>query len=270
MSSRPFCERAVSWEDLPANCQGQYLVFRGMRKAEWQLETSLERTCLSSVGSLAHASTIEAELIREFRRRFHHYSHHSPNRNSMIQWLSLMQHYGAPTRLLDWTYSWQVAAYFAFENMTDEDEFCAIWAINQLWANMEATKLYQVGGPNTNFLNEQLDEDIEPEFEKMVMGHISVRAVFPVSPFLLDERLTIQKGIFLCPGDVKGSFLDNLLALSDLGNEHNVRKLILSRKDRMRALRELDQMNISRATLFPGLDGFAQSLKIYHFCLDPH
>jgi hypothetical protein len=44
----------------------------------------------------------------------------------------------------------------------------------------------------------------------------------------------------------------------------NVQKLVLSHTERLSALKMLHTMNISRATLFPGLDGFAQSLKVFH------
>lgn len=55
---------------------------------------------------------------------------------------ALAQHYGIPTRLLDWTYDINIAIYFAImglyeENITiNEDDFINIWAINinhQTW-----------------------------------------------------------------------------------------------------------------------------------------
>jgi hypothetical protein len=42
-----------------------------------------------------------------------------------------MQHHGAPTRLLDWTYSLHVAAYFGAESaIATEDADAAIWLLN--------------------------------------------------------------------------------------------------------------------------------------------
>ena len=52
----------------------------------------------------------------------------------MIHWglsVSTMQHHGAPTRLLDFTYSVYVAAYFALENA--DSDGCAVWAVNGPW-----------------------------------------------------------------------------------------------------------------------------------------
>jgi FRG domain len=62
--------------------------------------------------------------------------------NDLASWLALMQHYGTPTRFLDWTMSPFIAAYFAFE-----DEACglskrsAIWAINLNWLEQTGREL---------------------------------------------------------------------------------------------------------------------------------
>jgi hypothetical protein len=55
---------------------------------------------------------IEEGLLREFKRK----SSFSLSRAKPVhrlEWLALMRHYGAPTRLLDWTYSIYVAAFFS-------------------------------------------------------------------------------------------------------------------------------------------------------------
>ena len=71
---------------------------------------------------------IEERSLREFQRKYHHYSQHIPDSDNTLEWLSLMRHYGAPTRLLDFTYSFYVAAYFGTGGSRKRD--CAVWAIN--------------------------------------------------------------------------------------------------------------------------------------------
>jgi hypothetical protein len=61
---------------------------------------------------LGKAPRIESGLLRRFKRQAHHYISNPPEENDPLEWLALMQHYGAPTRLLDWTYSFFVALYF--------------------------------------------------------------------------------------------------------------------------------------------------------------
>jgi len=86
--------------------------------------------------------------------------------------------------------------------------------------------------------------------------------VFPVNPFRLNERLTIQRGVFLYPGDVGQSFEENLRALEGHENQwRNVCRSKIPRENMQAMLEELqEEANISEATRFPGLDGFSRSL----------
>ena len=84
--------------------------------------------------------------------------------------------------------------------------------------------------------------------------------IAPVQPFRMNERLTIQQGLFLCPGNVTSLFEDNLAAYAEPGFESHVHKIVVPATLREEILGELNSMNISRASLFPGIDGFAQSL----------
>jgi len=81
--------------------------------------------------------------------------------------------------------------------------------------------------------------------------------------FNLNERLIIQKGVFLCPGMVSASFQSNLEELGEWYKRDAVIKVYLrfDLKARIKALEELHKMNVDRATLFPGLDGFTASLQ---------
>jgi hypothetical protein len=88
-------------------------------------------------------------------------------------------------------------------------------------------------------------------------------------PFHLNERLTAQQGVFLCPADLCVSFADNLKAMSNWASESNVVKLRLELDDRsaIEFARNLKSMNLSFAALFPGLEGFARSIgqQMFHY-----
>jgi hypothetical protein len=83
--------------------------------------------------------------------------------------------------------------------------------------------------------------------------------VLPIEPERLSERLSIRQGTFLCAGNIKLPFMENLIAMARW--PENVIKFTLSFDHRGRALEKMRQMNVTRATLFPGLDGFAQSFR---------
>ncbi|MGH7373950.1 MAG: FRG domain-containing protein [Candidatus Rokuibacteriota bacterium] len=253
-------------------------IFRGQSN-DWPLATSLERACKEADGNLQRARLREAATIREFRRRYHHYAIHIPPTDHALPWLSLMQHYGAPTRLLDWTYSIDVAAYFAVEsvwkdrpgdNPNDPQQAAngkaAVWMLNATWATrMTADALRTAGRPEEHdyvMTTSKSDAD-EIHFGPTFIDPVEAEAcVCPVNPFVLNERLTLQKGVFTCVGEVGQSFEANLLAMEGTENPDYLMKLVIPR-DRLRAiLAELYEVNISLATLFPGLDGFAQALRI--------
>lgn len=241
-----------------SNCTS---IYRGHRCAAWLLETSLERACRRINDSLDDADKMEKALLREFRRRLHHYTVNVPNAEEPLRWLSLMQHHGAPTRLLDWTYSIYVASYFALEYATND---CVVWKIDKDWLKDEGFAVFTKDSRGTSIFRQKGDESVEKQFKVDVVDRDPIAAVIQANPFQLDERLTIQKGVFLYPCDARLSFEANLKAMSGWNDSSKVVKLKISSDERRTALKALHSMNISRATLFPGLDGFAQSLKVYH------
>lgn len=242
-------------------------LYRGQRSAAWPLQTSLERCCDRQRVSDVERPRIEHELLREFRRTYHQYATHVPQASSAIEWMSLMQHHGAPTRLLDFTYSIYVAAYFAIE-AADGD--AAVWACNGPWALQESLKLFASGSkPHVDRLSELFQEAHEALVGPVFLKSPYVRAACPLNPFRLNERLRVQKGAFIVPGDVTASFADNLKALPGYDSDDHVIQIIIPHGLRAKGLPQLFEMNISRTSLFPGLDGFAQSLSVYHSLFDP-
>jgi hypothetical protein len=76
----------------------------------------------------------------------------------------------------------------------------------------------------------------------------------------MNRRLILQQSVFVVPGDITRSFQENLRAVDP--DDRIVFEIPLS-DDRAfleEATRELFAMNMTSATLFPGLDGFARIL----------
>src|SRR5438132_925336 len=89
-----------SWGEIHGHSRPNW-IYRGQRSAEWGLSTSFDRFCEREGFMGVDRHRIERELLREFKRAYHHYSQHVPGADAVIEWTSLMQHHGAPTRLLD-------------------------------------------------------------------------------------------------------------------------------------------------------------------------
>lgn len=258
MAVRDWAHLLELWDGLrrPA---GTY-VFRGQRDATWGLTTSLHRALTDFGIPPANAERTEVGLVCRFRRQAHHFvGGLTPDRGKVIEWLALMQHFGAPTRVQDWTYSLFVAAFFALETAGGQS---AVWVVRRdLLLSSAARKLPRAFADG--LLRDGYSDDAA-SFTELFARNPSVPLVCPVNPYRLNERLSIQQGLFLVPGDIALSFEENLSAsLRGADPDGRVQKLVLpgTLAFRSEALSWLHGVNINASTLFPGLDGFARSLR---------
>jgi len=245
-------------------------IFRGHR-SKLPLESSLDLAVRYYRSELSEKHEAEKRILREFQRRYHQYSSDAPKDNDYLEWFSIMQHYGAPTRLLDFTYSPYVAAHFALEHVDPKKytgkQLFEIFAINIDWAMKKSAQEHpnsKKAGDFFGSLINNTDED-RRNFESYFMSKTPKNFACPFNPFRLTERITLQRGVFMCPGNVNSTFKDNLTALKDHDKKDNIVKFILKfDKDQIIKAREnLYDLNITHATLFPGLEGFAKSLAMY-------
>ncbi len=247
------------WRDLLERYEefkdGQWC-FRGGRRREGGFKTSLERAAVDRWGrSWEELPEIEEGLLRRFKREAHLFLANEPEEEDRIGWLSLMRHHGAPTRLLDWSYSFFVAVYFAVER-AEPGKPASLWAMDleAVWDRVYAM----------DHLRPLLARDPNAKQKATVdaiIGHDPRKPlVFRLNPWRMNRRLIVQQSLFLVPGDITRSFRDNLGALGDPGELVVEIPLITDRAFLREATRELLAMNMTSATLFPGLDGFARNL----------
>jgi hypothetical protein len=240
-------------------------IFRG-QPSDKHLSTSLERALLDYHIDLEEAPAIERKLISDFRRKYFG-SDHERVLNDTLYCLSLMRHHSAPMRLLDFNYSPYIAAFFAFndkipnEKEKNSGEVPVIWCLNTKWLRAALNDF-----PLTKYLiplRDRYTTRDDNSFKELYMGPNRQPFVFAENPTFLNERLIIQQGLFLCPGDVSKSFEDNIKSLGYWTDRNHILKLKfkLQNEAHIDAIKELLSMNISYATLFPGLDGFAKSYK---------
>jgi hypothetical protein len=106
--------RIDSWENFQAfyagldQSRGRWW-FRGQQSAGWPLETSLERV----TRGYRDRRLAGLFFINSFKKRAHQFLRTVPSEDDLLEWLAVMQHWGVPTRLLDFTTSAYVGLFFA-------------------------------------------------------------------------------------------------------------------------------------------------------------
>jgi len=240
---------ADSWDEDLGRFRSRF-AFRGLSDASYQLETTLIRLG----GDFA---TLEHHLIRNFKK----YAHgRGVVGNSFWHWISVAQHYGLPTRLLDWTYSPFIAMHFATANICKFDLDGAIWAVNYVTTRellpVPLRKKLDDEGANV-FTVEMLAELIESREQLAHMAGDD--SVIFFEPPAMEDRIVNQHAFFSVMPNPERTLCDCL-------REHPGmwRKIVIPAELKWEIRDKLDQANITERVLFPGLDGLSQWLKRHY------
>jgi hypothetical protein len=228
--------------------------FRGERDERWPLNSSLSRYLQNFHVARAAWAEQELRILRVFKRKAHQFLEKPPALEDDFQWLALMQHHGAPTRLLDFTWSPYVAAFFAMAHALEDS---VVWAMNPARVNSSRT-------PEPR----RMDPRVAGNFAKYFLEG-NRRFVWMGEPHTMNQRLIAQSGTFAVPG-VLDVPIEEVLSARD--PENILAKFVLAQSMRETAMRELYRMNITYATLFPDLDGLAKSLGYeleFHWAFNP-
>ena len=271
---------------------GNKVWYRGQASAypSWKLRPKVHRTLARNGDEVQLFDRgAEAEMTAQFLQRAHTRYDRCPALTDHCSWLCLMQHYGLPTRLLDWTESLLVAAWFAVsapvnpeeqgahkhgqpdeettERQTEED--AALWVLNPNELNVRfighaalpllSAERRAAGaseprdedeGEKGRPLSDLIAELVEPALHREMDYHPAILAVhYPE----FDLRMLLQHSMFTIHGS------PTPLEGVD-GAEHFLTKIIIpgEMKGNLRAC--LISLDIRRCTLFPDLDHLAKQL----------
>lgn len=273
----------------------QYL-FRGQANSEWNISHSLERFFFTTHGVGAHHVNIdEANILKEFMWKYPLYATSKlPCKEEPIEWLSIMQHYGAPTRLLDVTTSFFVAIFFATAGNFAKES--SVWAFNRHHLNNTIFERYRAdkgieSGPITEDIYNAYCLQIANEAVNNNCRNTPNNQLLIVKPLLCNERMSKQQGLFLAPTRIDCAFSEILsnyykikkddLSFGDFlneisGNEDPNRngnfliKINIPKSLNFHIINRLRSMNITYESLFPGLEGFCKSMSYPRFSLDEY
>ena len=204
----------------------------------------------------------ELDIVTQFRDEA---LIHLPNipKNDIQIWREYAQHYGVPTKLLDFTSNPLTAMYFACKG--NDEEKGIVWMIN--WQNYhQNTNSEDIHGNNLRESKLSVSEIVD----KAAQGNLILRNPVIYSPCYIDQRMSAQGSYFMLWGE------DDADLISQIGSEkvieakykhedkgrcaqYNDPTILyyfrIDKEQKKRNLLRLSRMGINEKTLFPGLDG---------------
>jgi hypothetical protein len=257
MAARPRERRVRNWEDFVQTVSrfeqgspftGRY-VFRGHADAGWALRTSLMRALEGHRLTAAQALEIERSAMLEFRKQAHLYV---PPRMAFADdtpgaW-AVMQHYGAPTRLLDWTRSPYVALYFAVSHLEGDG---AVWLLDAQTLHEAAQRRHPDLVP--------LPEDPEAR-AKILLDAEAPAVVYLTDLHVQTDRMAAQQLLFTLSPRILADHGQLIARTLDRAGDRAWQKLVVAEALKAEFMRRLRTMNITARTLFPGLDGVGRAI----------
>jgi hypothetical protein len=257
---------AESWDDvLEWSSRLSNWGFRGQREAWWTLQSSQERRIRvdRSYGSLSGHRQLDRKIVGErllssFRQLAPLYLPILPSDDDQAGWLALMQHYGGPTRLLDWTKCPFVGMYFALQEEPTEGNRSAVWAIDLNWLKRKEWEI--PGSPLTVH-----DPGAGFSYPNWLLDQSKIPLVVSIDLRWKNERMEAQKGFFLWKLYAETPLFDEMLMDMMLHSETMqspvIRKLEVIPELRRYFLERLREKNVCKPSLFPGRD-FCEPLKL--------
>ena len=218
--------------------------FRGQSDFSWELVPGLYRH--------KEGSYFERELNREFI--LHSQTLIDKQPSTILGWLVLMQHYGMPTRLLDWTESYLVALFFAVMDCKESID-AAIWVIRPAYINNASLKDHMIPIE----LDARLKDYILPWPDTRERN---IKAVYPAAfrPWWNNSRIVAQRGMFTIHGSSKEPLNRVIEQYNNLGLNMQAIKLLIPGKMKRKILHELRFTGITDFLLFPEVEGLCREI----------
>lgn len=258
-----------------------FFIYRGHPSVEYKLIPSIFRKFKQEDDkheywkySLSNENEMYMHFIKEAKLYIKNIDDNT--NEGYLEWMVYAQHFGVPTRLLDFTHNPLVALYFACSKEENKDG--AIWIINLMnYKKFHSKLLKNEANVNKNTTRNELIYEIISELKNGTLNC----SKFPIQfiPYYLDERMSTQASSFLLWGQDERPFEDmiekeNYINISSAKNgvsieyegksEEFILKILIPHEKKKTILEELDLLGVNPKSIFPGLDGIGKYIENYY------
>jgi hypothetical protein len=234
--------------------EAETLWFRGHRDSSWKLTPKLYRD--------EYKDADENEIRQEFESRaLQLIQGRTPT--GKWEWYFLMQHYGAPTRLLDWTDNPLLGLYFAVADHDSKDRDAAVWTLNPHWLNRKLRRGIEGAMlPDWKEANSYL-KNLEQAFEDHTLA--TARLPAAIDPPHVDRRLAAQSSRFVIFG-VNRDLMQVKAIKSELRRKRHLQMISIPREAIPAIQKELYSCGITHSFVFPDLEGLCREICRKQVC----
>lgn len=224
-------------------------IFRGQANSDWDLIPGVFRGA---------AEEAEYTYVQRFMHAAPSRYTNCPPLDDKASWLALMQHYGLPTRLLDWTCSIFCAAFFAAwssETPTNAATDGAVWALDLMRVNERTSGRRSMCGLHEFAAAPQDTRQfhlLNDAFCGAKQSTVPLYAVVPAPE--VDLRILVQQGMF--------TIHNTHIPLNKQNNSDEFcLKFVVPSESKQQVLDELSSIGIDASSLFPDLQHLARHIR---------
>jgi hypothetical protein len=228
--------------------------FRGTRDCAYQLLPSLYRH--PKVKGADHLIGLEWELLSEFRHEAPPFASRLPP--EQLELLFLMQHYGIPTRLLDWSENPFIALFFALENARQErageEKEATVWLLDPIGLNTIAYSNRANANRGYGAYADELGA-YQPSQDSKKVSMLLPLAIHGVHN---SQRIVAQRGSFTIFGR-DTTALDQNAKLS--GPAGVIKQVRIEAGAKREMFEDLFNIGIADSVVYPDLDGLGREIR---------
>jgi hypothetical protein len=206
--------------------------FRGHADMAWTLTPSALRSIIKENRDKA------LNLLADFKRYAEIKLPNPPAKDDELKWIQLAQHFGLPTRLLDWTRNAAIALYFACQTVPNGVSAGCVFVLNPVDLNREAD-LRHARIFDTHSDADRISRYLQLDGRKSQRGPKNIA----INPVWNSERIMLQQGVFTLHGSKEFTITNEQApGLICLNVPHK-------KKDDL--LYELERAGINEMSIFP-------------------